>query len=250
MWMHDLCRLGPLDDVPRRTRAAWLCSVTVLALSHVGFGVASGQEVPPLQGRVIDETTLDPIPGAVVSLGSGLEARADGAGEFSVPGALPGTHIMRVQAAGYVDVLEEIDMPPEATLYLSVQLSRIGAVLDGLLVTAGIERTRSGASETMTAADLIAREVLGASVTPRVGGQGGRSFTLRGQGSMVLGSEPAVYLDGIRIGGTLDQALDILTQIPAYDVEQIQVLRGPATTTMSGDADGVILVTRRSGRRD
>jgi hypothetical protein len=225
--------------------------MAVFVLSHLSPAAASAQEVAPLEGRVVDEATLEPIPGAWVSLGSGaLEARADAAGDFSLPGALPGTHIMRVRAAGYVDVLVEIELPPEATLYLSVVLPPVGAVLDGLFVTAGSERAPSGASETMTAADLIARQVLGASVTPRGGGQETRSFTLRGRGSILLGGEPAVYLDGIRIGATLDQALDILNEILAVDVEQIQILRGPATTTLSADADGAILVTRRSGRRE
>jgi hypothetical protein len=225
--------------------------MVVLAMSQVGHGPAAAQEAPQLQGHVIDARTSTPIPGAVVSLwNTGLEARVDTVGAFSVPGALPGTHMMRVRAPGYVEVLEEIELRPDVALYVSVPLWRIDAVLDGLIVTADAERDRAAPLETMTAADLIARQVLGASVTPRVGDQGARSFTLRGQGSVLLGSEPAVYLDGIRIGGTLDQALDILTQIPAYDVEEIQVFRGPATTTMSADADGVILVTRRTGGRD
>ena len=251
MRLHHLRGFGPFPDISGSTRRSWVGSMVILVSSLFGTGSASAQEAPQLQGRVIDATSTAAIAGAVISLwNSGIEARTDETGHFSVPGALPGTYIVRVHASGYVDVLEEIELRPEASLFLSVPLPPIAAVLDELIVTADSDRARGAPSETMTAADLIARQVLGASVTPRAGGEQIRSFTLRGRGSITLGGEPAVYLDGMRIGATLDQALDILAQIPAVEVEQVQILRGPATTTVTGDPDGVILVTRRTGGRD
>jgi hypothetical protein len=217
-----------------------------MALSHLGGARAAAQDLAPLHGQVVDEATLEPIRGATVALGSSSQsAPTDVLGNFSVLGAPSGKHVLRVRAGGYVDVLEEIEIQSDASLFLSIQLARVDAVLSGLMVTAR-PAERSGTVE-RTAADMVASQVVGAMVTYRGAGQETRPFFMRGRGSMVLGGEPVVYLDGVRVGGTFSQALDILHQIPAAEVQQIQVLRGPATTTLSADSDGAILVTRRTG---
>ena len=70
------------------------------------------------------------------------------------------------------------------------------------------------------------------------------SFTLRG--------EPLILLDGVMIssGGATGgaTALDALKQIPASDVIEIEVLRGPAATARYPlAANGVVLVETRAG---
>ena len=69
---------------------------------------------------------------------------------------------------------------------------------------------------------------------------------LRGTGTIGLSGEPQVFLDGVRIGG-FGPAMEVLSQIPARDVRNIRVLRGPASAFLQGSADGSIHVETRSG---
>ncbi len=45
----------------------------------------------------------------------------------------------------------------------------------------------------------------------------------------------------------LGQALEVLRQIPASDVKDIQVLRGPAAAFIQGSANGAILIETKFG---
>ena len=67
---------------------------------------------------------------------------------------------------------------------------------------------------------------------------------------------PAIYLDGVRIddrssalpGSREPQAFHTLELIPASEVKQIRVLRGPAASARyAGAANGVILIETRRG---
>ena len=80
---------------------------------------------------------------------------------------------------------------------------------------------------------------------------------IRGRGSFTGSNAPAIYLDGMRIndraGGVLPgnpdaQNLHVLETIPASEVKQIRVLRGPAASARFADSvNGVILIELRKG---
>ena len=109
----------------------------------------------------------------------------------------------------------------------------------------------------MTAADLLAQRVPGLIVDRTSGAVGGGARVLiRGVSSMSGSNAPAIYLDGIRIddrsaplrGSREPQALHALELIPASEVKQIRVLRGPAAAASYGAAsNGVILIETRRG---
>ena len=107
--------------------------------------------------------------------------------------------------------------------------------------------------EPVTAADLLAREVPSARVTTGFIGHTDYRFRLREPASSFsLGGEPIILLDGVMISGAGGElALEALKQIPASDVLEIEVLRGPAATSpYPMGANGVVLVkTRRGGGR-
>ena len=96
------------------------------------------------------------------------------------------------------------------------------------------------------AAELVARKVL--DMNPNSGNLGLNTnpVRLRGTGTFGLSGEPAVFLDGVRIG-TFGPAMEVLSQIPARDVRNIRVLRGPASGFLQGSADGSIHIGTRSG---
>ena len=76
------------------------------------------------------------------------------------------------------------------------------------------------------------------------------AFGLAWKSAISLGGEPDIYLDGVRMAGGFGEALSLLRQIPASDVRDIQILRGPAAAFLHGSADGVIHVRTKSGRNE
>jgi outer membrane receptor protein involved in Fe transport len=249
--MGRLC-VGLGSDPVRRIR--WLLTAAAIAFSPPPAATALAQEPTVLRGMVADEATLEAIPGALVVLPTllptgdlqALEVLTDGDGVFSFAGPPAGAQMIRVRAPGYVDVVEEIQVAPGRTFFLSILLPPVNAVLEGLIATAPRERGSSSGA-VRTAADLVALRILGASTANATVDQNVRSFTLRGRNTVTQSAEPAVYLDGIRVGGSLAEAFRVLEQIPAMDVGKVEVLRGPASTVRTGDPNGVILVSTRRG---
>jgi TonB-dependent SusC/RagA subfamily outer membrane receptor len=76
---------------------------------------------------------------------------------------------------------------------------------------------------------------------------GGISVTIRGQSSVLGGSQPLYVLDGIAIepgpGGSL-------SGISPYDIESIKVLKDPTDLTMYGSrgANGVIVIKTKKAK--
>ena len=94
----------------------------------------------------------------------------------------------------------------------------------------------------LTAADLLAIKVPSTRVTTGDIGKDDYQIRLRGYGSFTQDVQPLVIIDGVRVSGT-ETAFDVLSQIPASDVEDIQVLRGPAAAFLYPfAANGVVEV--------
>jgi outer membrane cobalamin receptor len=153
---------------------------------------------------------------------------------------------VRAQAAGYPAVVEEIDVGPNALVFVQIRLPTVPAVLRELLVVA--PATGAAASrDARTAADLLALQLPGINANSGVVGRNMGSVLPRGASSLTLGSEPAIFLDGVRMGGGLAQARETLGQIPASNVKSIRVLRGPASAFLQGSATGAIYIETRRG---
>ena len=77
---------------------------------------------------------------------------------------------------------------------------------------------------------------------------GGITVTIRGQSSMIGGTQPLYVLDGVAItpgpGGSL-------SGISPYDIESIRVLKDPTDLTMYGSrgANGVIVIKTKKAKR-
>lgn len=104
-------------------------------------------------------------------------------------------------------------------------------------------------------------QLAGLQVLPSTARSGAvNSIRLRGNGSVTRSSEPLVFVDDVRVGPirvssvrrfinaqALLNALDFLDPV---DVERVEVLSGPAATTLYGmdAANGVIRVYTKTGR--
>lgn len=216
----------------------FICLAAVQALSLAPVSVRAQR---PLHGVVADQATLSLIDSARVTVvGTELEAATGGDGTFSFEGVPIGSQAVRIEAPGYPVMVEQVEVVRDVVLYMQVFMPRTDVILEELATPP------SGASEARTAAELVARKVL--DMNPNSGNLGLNTnpVRLRGTGTFGLSGEPAVFLDGVRIG-TFGPAMEVLSQIPARDVRNIRVLRGAASAFLRGSADGSIHIETRSG---
>lgn len=94
------------------------------------------------------------------------------------------------------------------------------------------------------AADILEREVPGFGANQGIVGSNERPISFRGKNSTGLIREPAIFVDGIRLGGG---ALEVLSQIPAGSVKSVRIERGPASMSAPLSASGVIYIETRLG---
>ena len=145
-------------------------------------------------------------------------------------------HLVAALVATLSPATSQAQRPPDSTLDARVEVQR---------------RAPS------TILDLIGARIAGVAVTRAGGavGAGGR-LRIRGASSLLLGTEPLIVVDGIRVDGTpADRSSAFSSHLPSRindfevdEIESITVLRGPAAAAIYGSdgANGVIeLVTRR-----
>ena len=205
----------------------------------------AAQTDAPLQGVVVHESTGQPVESATVSLiGTDIETQTGRFGGFAFPDPPLGLASVRVTAPGHPSVVQEVEVTADGIVFVQFTLPTVAAVLSELFV--GIQRGRSSVFGAVTAADLLAIKVPSTRVRSGILGQNDYSIRLRGFNSITPNSGPLVLIDGILI---VEEALEALRQIPAEDVQDIEILRGPtAAFLFPFAAAGVVLVTTRQGR--
>jgi len=242
-------------------------NLILLALGVALWGCAAApvsgwQEFGVLFGTVLD-ARQEPLGGALVSLsGTDVRVATDDGGNFVVPNLPAGPYSVRAELDGYVAVVEQVDVPSGSAVSVRLELFAMGAVLNELRVRVPQGDRRAGSAEGVaggheglqTAADLLAQSLPGLLVDPGNGmAGGGARVVIRGPKSITLSTHPSIYLDGVRLhagGAPGARAFQVLSQIPASEVREIKVLRGPAATAMYGDSSaGVVLIETRQGSR-
>jgi hypothetical protein len=229
--------------------ASTLASTLFAALT---LAPASAQETTQLQGIIAEEGTGRPVRSALVTLvGTDAQVRSGPDGAFTFTDVRVGPVIIRVQAPGYPTVVDEVTVSPEAVVLVQMLLPRAAAVLDEILVTGMRRPDASSELGARTAADLVARHVPHLQgFTASFNSARGRAFNppvqLRGPGSLGTDGEPVIILDGVRISG-VGRAMDVLRQIPASQIKEIQILRGPSSAHAFGSPAGAISIRTVSG---
>lgn len=205
------------------------------------------ERVPPLQGVVIDEATYEPVDSAVVRLlGTNLVVTTGRWGQFAFPDAPLGNVSVQVAARGHPSIVEDVEVGEDRIVFVQILLPSVAAVLSELLVRTGPSRA-SPVENARTAADLLALRVPHARVNPGMVGQSDFKIQLR-PGTTFQGTEaPLILIDGV-VMSTDDNAFDALERIPASDVAEIEILKGPAAAFLYPyAANGVVNVKTRKG---
>lgn len=102
--------------------------------------------------------------------------------------------------------------------------------------------------------DALAQHLAGGEVLWSSGQVGaGASIVLRGLKSFTHGSQPVVYVDGVRLAetsgpGVSDVRRSALDLIDAWTVRRIEVVRGPSALRYgAGATGGVLLIFTKKG---
>jgi TonB-dependent SusC/RagA subfamily outer membrane receptor len=184
-----------------------------------------------------------------------------------------GRHTLRVELIGYRGVRQQVTVVEGQATTVDVQLTEEAIALDEVVVTgtAGQARRREvGNSIAQVKLDQVAEpgtnvgallqgRVAGAFISFGSGNAGsGPDIRLRGNVSASLSNQPLIYIDGMRANseptGGRSGAADVyspLNDLNPEDIDRIEVIKGPAATTLYGTeaAAGVIQIfTKRGGQ--
>jgi len=225
-------------------------------------------------GLVIDRATQQPVQGAqVVVVGTQRGTLTDQQGRFSIAGVPPGSYEVRARRVGYAPIVQRVTVTAGGTETATFALATSATTLEEVVVNAvtGQEQRRievgvntgninvgemnKGPITKMS--DVLQGRVAGVTLQSAVGTTGGsQRVRIRGANSISLSNEPLFYVDGVLAsnskGGFVlgGQDYSRLNDINPEEIENIEILKGPAASAIYGSAasNGVILVSTKRGR--
>ena len=234
-----------------------------------------------ISGQVIAAQSQAPLVGVQVSIpGSGLGTLTNQEGRYTLLNVPAGEHTVQADFLGYAGASETVTVASGETVQLDFSLTRQAMDLDEIIVTgtAGDARRREVGNtvEQMNFADFDAPSMSvenalqgrapGVSITTTSGAIGaGSQIRLRGNVSVAMSSQPLIYIDGVRVfseaypsqhgrdfpgGRGAATSTSALHDINPQDIESIEIVKGPAATTLYGTeaSAGVIQIITKRGR--
>ena len=246
-----------------------LCGLAVLLLAP---GLVFAQD-GTITGTVTDGETGEPLPGATVQIPeTGDGAATDANGEYRLSVA-EGTYTLSATFVGYSPVERDVEVVAGETVTVDITLEVAPEQLGEVVVQGlglGQDRARSRVSiGRVDASDiaerasfdnvsqLISGNVAGVSAQASSGNIGGGiRFNVRGGGGLGGDGQPAIYIDGTRVDnneiegfGAGGQGISPLADLNPADIENIDIIRGPAGAAIYGTdgSNGVVLITTKGG---
>jgi TonB-linked SusC/RagA family outer membrane protein len=254
-----------------------LPSKFVILSVFLAFSLAgAAQTKSVIHGKVVDESTKEPIIGAGVQAkdGNGKTAGTftDENGNFRLNVNAYPVNIV-VNYVGYRD--SDIDIYEEVLSPVTIDLSETRNLLSTVVVVGYGTQKRSELSgsivsipvanltQAVTSFDnLLGGAVAGVNVVQSSGQPGASSsIRIRGGNSINGGNEPLYVIDGFIMYNDNSNAetgvarsgasLNALSTINPADIESIEVLKDASATAIYGSrgANGVILITTKKGKR-
>jgi TonB-linked SusC/RagA family outer membrane protein len=250
----------------------WMCA---LALALLAPGQLLAQSGGNVAGRVTDAASKQPLANVqVIVAGTALQGRTGPDGSYTIRGVPAGRAEVRVARLGYSGGTRAVTVAAGQTVTANFELASSTIGLDVLVVQASGEAARrrelgnsvatvSTANVEMAAvqsfSQLVAGRAPGVVVLPSSGQLGaGSRIRIRGNNSVSLGNDPLLIIDGVRVDNesfssglfTGGQSTSRFEDINPEDIENVEVLKGPAAAALYGTAaaNGVIQVTTKRGR--
>lgn len=246
---------------------------TAMALALWSAGPAAAQQTGTIQGTVVEAATQRPLPGAQVSItGTQIGTITNQQGRFQLVNVPAGTHEVRVTLIGYARGSETANVSAGESVTLNLTVRETAVELEGIVVnpitgreerrrelgtnTASIQSADINPAAVTTFSDVLQGRAPGVNLQLGSGTVGtGERIRIRGANSLSLSNEPLLYIDGVRASrsqggfGVGGQNPSRLNDINPADIENVEILKGPAATALYGTAGaaGVILITTKRG---
>jgi len=255
-------------------------SGTTPAATPTPSGLAEEVRTGTIRGTVTQARTLRPLAAAQVLVeGTQIGGLTDASGFYTLNNVPAGTVEVSVILLGFQRTTQSVTVPSNGVATLDFQLTQQALDLDGIVVTgtAGAARRREvGNSISQIDASQIAEPVVnfdqllqtrvaGVNVTQSSSSSGaGAQIRLRGNVSVAMGNQPLIYIDGVRARSdgypinaptgecqcrSNNSTPSPLNDINPADIERIEIIKGPAATTLYGTeaAAGVIQIFTKRG---
>ncbi len=238
------------------------------------------QQSTEITGVVTDGRNRQPVSGAsVLVVGTRLGVQSGVDGRFRIGGVSTGGQVVMVRRLGYATQRRSVTLTGPQVM--NFELEPAAMSLDEVVVTgtAGgeIRRSIGNAVATINADDALAKSgaqsvstLIGARapgviIAPSTGRLGaGPAIQIRGRSSIGLDNSPILFVDGVRVnnatnagpvapagrlGGQASNVSGRLNDISPDDIESIEIIKGPAASTIYGTeaASGVIQIITKRG---
>lgn len=239
-----------------------------------------------VRGRVTDKKTGEALSGVRITLtdteGSLESLLGDGPklgtisakdGSFEIKNVKPSKYIAQTSFVSYKQASVNLTVDGGGTATINLGLVPDIKGLDEVIVTGVASRTQKGVAEVavgrVDAAALTENQVYtdvgqmlmgkisGITITPASGNVGGGLRVNVRSGAGLIGGQPVYFVDGVRISagnltgyGAGGQQVSFLSTLNPDDIEDIQVLKGPAASALYGTSgqNGVVLITTKRGK--
>ena len=222
-----------------------------MALSVVLFSSPVFAQQKQITGNVKDATG-EPMIGVTILANGQPAAVTDIDGNFTVKNVAPSTKL----TISYIGFREQSVTVGNRSSF-DIQMIADNQQLDEVVVVgygtmkkkdltgsvASVKSTDLAQVAAPNALQAMQAKIPGIDLQESDGQAGGNiKMTLRGNRSLLASNNPLILVDGVEYGSKLD--------IPATDIESIDVLKDAASTAIYGTkgANGVIIVTTKRGR--
>jgi TonB-dependent starch-binding outer membrane protein SusC len=249
--------------------------VLTACIGALGPNAAAAQNTGVITGRVTQSgAEAKPIANATVMVvGTKIGVRTNNEGRYRITGVTQGSHQLRAMHIGFESATQTVSVAGDSTT-ADFSLRQVATSLEAVVTSATGETQRKretgNAVATMapdsvqkaavaSLSDILSSRVAGVTVFQASGTTGGGSrIRIRGNNSISLQNNPLIIVDGVRVNSndkssSLDiggQAASRLDDLNPEDIENIEILRGPAAAALYGTAaaNGVIQITTKRGR--
>lgn len=234
-------------------KRAWWISVVFLLLYPSGL---FSQNNCIVRGTVKDKTSAQPMEYVTVRVYDNQRrtmvkgAVSDDKGAFRITGLSAGSYYVLLTYTGYDSLKKAFTVSsqkPEANLQ-TLQLSSSSHRLKGLKVVTQraqmsleVDKKVFNVDQTLTAAGSSVSELLETIPSVEVDNEG--SISLRGN------SNVTIWIDGKPSGLTADNQGQILEQMPAENIEKIEVITNPSAKYSPEGTTGIINIILKKDKR-
>jgi TonB-linked SusC/RagA family outer membrane protein len=252
----------------------WKVSAAVLlALGSLPAALRAQQPMGTITGTVTAAENGGPLAGAnVLVTGTVRRTVTDARGQYRIS-IEPGTYTVTVSTIGRQAGHRQVTVTAGSTSTASFSLATSAVQIEGIVVNAVTgqqERVREAGTHTAHVdvadinqaqitkfADVLTARAPGVTLQGVSGTTGtSQRIRIRGANSLSLENDPLIYIDGVRASnskggiGVGGQQYSRLNDINPEDIENVEVLKGPAASAIYGTAaaNGVILITTKRGR--